>query len=366
MNTLVLDTKYFTFDSFLECLSKNPQEIFTKSNERKWLKIDLISSIDDWQSLFQNYNLEKLGEMYHFQMKNNNSSVEYYIYETEPGLLVFFSMSKRKEYKSTLKSFIRRTRGMTNMWIPSDAFKDIIDFVKSTYASSYIYSFTSRRPWNSEYPAKIREEENRSIHYTGNDADHSLSEVQEIYGALPTIVDFKIGSDKVRITNDGFILIRGINLKILRIVDEIIHQSIVEPIRLCDISKQVSYKHEKMWNKFKIYELMSGKIIFNTNLNLVTINQLFNDFNGIEMERNERVVDLPNFSFIDTNISEEPLNYSATAVDEDNGIVFGISGNSKQVVLIPKHETAFESFINFYRLINETIDKSPNLCLFNE
>ena len=366
MNTLTLDMEHFTFESFLEQLSKNPGSVFTNPEQRKWLKIDLVTSINEWHGLFKEYGLEKLGEMYHFKMKNNNSAVEYYVYEIKPCLLVFFSMSKREAYKSTLKSFIRRTRGMTNMWLPFDSFKTTVDFVKSKYTSSHIYSFTARRPWSSEYPAKIRGEISRSIHYSGSDADHSLSELQEIYGVLPTIIDFQIGSDKVRITNDGFILIRGINFKILHIVEEIIDQAIVEPIRLGKISKQVSYKQEKMWNKFKISEIMSGKIIFNANPSLVTINQLFQDFNEIEIERNENVIDLPNFSFIDTNISEEPLNYSATAVDEDNGNVFGISGNSKHVILVPKHETTFESFINFYRLINETIDKSSNLCLFNE
>ena len=363
MNTLALDTKCFTFDSFLECLSKNPQEIFTKSNERKWLKIDLISSIDDWQSLFQNYNLEKLGEMYHFQMKNGNSTVEYYVYEIKKGLLIFLSMSRRDAYKSTLKSFIRRTRGITNMYLSFDSFESTIDFISSRYNST-IYSFTARHNEYSKHHAKIRNNINRSMRYTGSDADYALGELKENYGVTPTIIDFKIKSNKIRITNNGFILIRDFNLANLRIVAEIIDHAIAEPLRLLNISKQILYTSEKKWNNFNISKLMSGKIIFNTTLDRITMDQFFQNYDiSDQIDEN---TDLPKFSFIDMNLSEEPFTYSATAVDEDKGIVFGISGNSKQLILVPRHETTFESFINFYRLVNEIVDKSSNFHLFNE
>ena len=251
------------------------------------------------------------------------------------------------------------------MWLPFDSFRTTIDFIKSHYSAN-IYSFTARRLWSSKYPAKIRGEVSRSIRYSGGDADYSLNELREIYGVLPTMIDFQIGSDKIRITNDGFILIRNINLEILRVVEEIIDQAIAEPIRLRDVSKQVSYKSEKKWNKFKISKLMSGKIIFNAGPSTDIIDQLFRASNDEEIDHVEENTDLPRFSFIDTNLSDDPLNYSATAVDEDKGTVFGISGNSNHLILVPKHKTTFESFVNFYRLINETIDESSNLYLFND
>ena len=363
MKSLALDTKHFTFDSFLECLSKNPQDIFTKSNERKWLKIDLISSIDDWQSLFQNYNLEKRGEMYYFQMDNDNSMVEYYVYEIKKGLLIFLNMSGRDAYKSTLKSFIRHTRGITNMFFSFDSFESIINFIRSHYNST-IYSFTARRNGFSKHHAKIRNNISRSIRYTGSDADYSLGELKENYGVAPTIIDFKIESNKIRITNDGFILIRDFNLVNLRIVAEIIDHAIAEPLRLLNISKQILYTSEEKWNNFEISKLMSGKITFNTTLDTTIINQFFQNYDI--SDQTDENTDLPKFSFIDTNLSEEPFTYSATAVDEDKGIIFGISGNSQQLILVPRHETTFESFINFYRLVNEIVDKSSNFNLFNE
>ena len=339
--------------------------IFQEPEQRNWLKIDLVTAKDNWQQLFREHNMEKRGEVYYLKMPINDHSVEYYIYEIKNGLLMFFSLSKREEYNSTLKPFIKRAHGMTNMWFPFKSFKTTIDFIMSRYSAN-IYSFTARRSLLSRYPGKIRNDTSRSIRYSGDDADQSLDELGEVYGVIPTTIDFKIESDKIRIKNDGYLLIRNITLKILRIVEEIIDQAIAEPIRLREISKQVSYTFESKWHEFTISKLMSGKIVFNTNLDTPLVHQLFHSPIDDDMGGTEDDVELPKFSFVDTNISEEPLHYSATAVDEDKGTVFGISGNSNRLILVPKHKTAFESFINFYRLINETIDESSDLHLFNE
>ena len=358
--------KTFLFDSFLEALAENPNNIFAVHEQRKWLKIDLMTARDDWQHFFKDYNLEKRGEVYYFQMPINDSSVEYYIHEIQKGLLMLFSLSRREEYNSTLRAFVKHTPGITQMWSPLESFQSTIDFIKSRYSAN-IYSFTARRLWSSKYPAKLRGDMSRSVRYSGEDADYSLIELREIYGVLPTIVDFQIGPDKIRITNDGFFLIRNINRAALRIVEEVVDQAIAEPIRLRNISKQVSYiSQEIKWNEFKISKLMSGRIDFTAKLSGSLIRQLFHGFKDEEMGRTEEGPELPNFSFIDTNLSNDPLHYSATAVDEDKGTMFGISGNDNSLILVPKHRTTFESFINFYRLVNETIDESSNLSLFNE
>ena len=358
-------SRSFSFESFLEQLSENINNIFQESGQRNWLKIDLVTAKDNWQQLFQDYKMETHGDVYYLQMPANDHPVEYYIYEIRDGLLMFFSSSKRKEYDATLKPFIKQAHGMTNMWFPLKSFKSTIDFIISRY-SAYIYSFRAHRPLRSKYPSRIRESVGRSIRYSGSDADQSLSEFSEIYGVLPTAVDFQIQSSKIRITNNGFILIRNVNLKILRIVEEIIDRAIIEPTRLRNISKQVLYTSESKWHEFTISKLMSGKIIFNANLDILPILQLFRNPDDDSMGEIEEDAELPRFSFIATNISEKPLSYSATVVDEDKGTVFGISGNSNNLILIPGHKTAFESFINFYRLINETIDESSNLHLFND
>ena len=358
-----MDQKYTSFESFLEQLAENPDIVFENSQRKNWLKVDLLVADSNWQKLFHDYNLVKHGELYYFQMKNDKVA-EYYVYEIKEGILVVLSMSNRDEYKSTLQSFIKKTRGINPAWIPANSFRETIDFIQSNYRSK-IYSFTSRRSIHSKHSAKIRGDFNRSMRYSGNDADDAINELKELYGVTPTIVDFNIESKKIRITNDGFILIRKFNLRLLHMVVEIIDRAISDSIELRKISKQISYQEKETWNSFDVTKLISGKIVFNGNPDTMLISRLFKDYNDIDLNTDKNT-ELPKFSFINSNLSEKPLNYSAIAVDEEKGIIFGISGNSKQLVLVPKHKTSFESFINFYRLINETVDESSNLQLFNE
>ena len=364
-------TENYTIDSFLEKVSANPYEIFQQDEQRPWLKVYLMIANDDWQEIFQSYNLKKMGEMYQFKMhygSDNEDATDYYVYELEKGLLMFFTMSKREEYNKTLERLVKRNKGITPMWLPPKMFEEIISFIVSTYEAN-IYAFTSRRAWSSQHPAKIRHDFSRLIHYSGDDAGYSLKEMKEMYGVLPSSVDLNIDGNKIRITNDGLFLIRNIDRRMLRIIEEVIEKSIVEQRRLRYVSKHVSQKLTPLiigGNKFNIVSLMSGKILFSAKLDTYMIDKLFDSFQDEEYGHTEEGLQLPNFSFMDTNVKEGSVTYSATVTDEDKGTIFGISGNEQNMILIPKHNTTFESFINFYRLVNEMIDDSSTMQLFSE
>jgi hypothetical protein len=360
---------YHTFESFLEDLGANPEKIF-HNDERKWLKIYLMIADDNWQTLFLKFNPIKLGQIYYLKMPfgDEGNSVDYYIHEIEKGLLMFFTPSKREEYNQTLLQFVKQCLGVTQMWLPPSIFDEILNYIISTYQAK-IYSFTARRPWSSKFPAKIRADFSRLIHYSGDDAGYALKELKDFYGVLPTIVDFKIGSDKIRVSNDGLFFLKGIDKRMLRMVDEVVDRVIAEQRRLRNVSKQVSYTKESVQyenNIIEISSLMSGKVVFNTKLNPVLLEQLFKSFKDEEFGRSEEGLSVQDFSFIGANIRENSMSYSATVYDEDKGTIFGISGNQDTMILIPKHNTTFESFINFYRMLNENIDNSSNLYLFSE
>ena len=175
-------TENYTIDSFLEKVSENPYEIFPQDEQRPWLKVYLMVADDDWQEIFQYYDLKKMGEMYQFKMhygSDNEDATDYYVYELEKGLLMFFTMSKREEYSQTLERLVKRSKGITSMWLSPKTFEEIINFIVSTYKAN-LYAFTSRRPWSSKYPAKLRHDFSRLIHYSGDDAGYSLKEMKEM------------------------------------------------------------------------------------------------------------------------------------------------------------------------------------------
>lgn len=362
--------KEYSLDSFLEDVAEKPNEVFGEQDQSYTIKIYLMIADDDWINIFQKFKPEKMGEVYKFKMPfgDDQNPVIYYIHELENGLLMFITSSKRDEYAHTLKRFVRKTHGITEMWLPPNTFEEIINYVKSKYDAN-IYSFTARRTWSSKFPSKIREDFSRLIRYSGDDAGYSLKEMRDMYGVLPTMIDCNIEGDKLRISNEGLFFLRSINRKILRIVEEIVYQVLSEQRRLRSVSKQVITKKESMQfgdHTVKVSKLMSGKIQFSTKLDAYIIDKLFNSFQDSDYGHSEEGLDLPHFSFIDSNVREGSLTFSATVIDEDKGTIFGISGNENSMTLIPKHNITFESFLNFYRLVNQTIDESSNIQLFSE
>ena len=233
----------YTLDSFLEEISANPSNVFpTDDDQRRLIKVYLMTASDNWLDMFSSYGTTKLGDMIHFKMPfgDNSDKVDYYAHEIEKGLLMFFTSSKREEYTKTLRNFVRHNAGINNMWLPPSSFDDVINYIKQKYDAT-IYSFTAKRTWSSKHPSEIRPEFNRLIHYAGDDAGYSLKELRKQYGVLPTLIDFKIDSDKIRFTNDGLILIKTVNRKMLRLVIEVVDQVLAEQRRLRNVSQQVDY-----------------------------------------------------------------------------------------------------------------------------
>ena len=370
LNDMTVINQEYSLDSFLEAVAERPNEVFGEQDQSHTIKIYLMIADDNWIHIFQKYNPEKMGDIYKFKMPfgDDQNPVIYYLHELENGLLMFITSSKRDEYAQTLKRFVRKTHGITEMWLPPNTFEEVISYVKSKYDAN-IYSFTARRTWSSKYPSKVREDFSRLIRYSGDDAGQSLKEMRDMYGVLPTMVDCNIEGDKLRISNDGFFFLRSINKKILRIVEEIVFQVLSEQRRLRSVSKQVITKRESIQfgdHTVKVSRLMSGKIQFSTQLDAYIIDKLFNNFQDSDYGHSEEGLEPSHFSFIDSNVREGSVTFSATVIDEDKGTIFGISGDANSMILIPKHNTTFESFLNFYRLVNQTIDESSNIQLFSE
>ncbi|MDE2588496.1 MAG: hypothetical protein KGL95_02365, partial [Patescibacteria group bacterium] len=118
--------------------------------------------------------------------------------------------------------------------------------------------------------------------------------------------------------------------------------------------------------KIDVSSITAGKIVFNKNLTAPLLDQLFSKFQDPEFGRSEEEEEYSDFSFIDPNVNENGLSYSATIIDEDKGTIFGLSGDESNMILVPKHRITYESFINFYRFVNESIDESSVLHLFSE
>lgn len=364
--------KDYSLDSFLEYVVDHKEEVFAN---RKWLKIFLVYSTRSWRDIFEKkFKMTSYGDMYHIAFNSNEddetSLIDYYIYELASGLLMFFTSSRREDYEHTLKNFIKNTRGISESWLRPRIFDDVKDYIVSNH-SAIIYRFISRRNRYSNVISTFRPDYDRRISYSGEDAKDVLKEIKELYGAQPVSIDFKIGDEKFQINNNGMFLLRTITRRTVGIIKEVTDKVITEQLLLRNRSERfnTNFKSIHVGNKeVKVSRILAGKIIFsNRKLDKLLIEQMFKEAATYELGKYEDDEIFGEFSFIDTFVTEEKtLSFSAIVVDEMKGTIFGLSGSETEVVLVPKHDTTFESFLRFYQMMVENFDNTATLTTFSE
>lgn len=361
----------YSIETFLQYLVENTQELFTRK-ERKWLKVYLIFVQSDWLNLFRQFRPEKFGDIVHLSTEADSpTSIDFYVFERAPGLLMFFTSSTEDDYEKSLKRFIDSTRGITEMWIPPERIERAKTHILSKY-SGKIYRFIGRRNTITPTPARVRPEFRRRINYSGADAEETLKEMEQMYGILPISIEFSLGEDSLKITNDGLFVLRTINEKTLQIMLDVVHIMLGEQLALKSITQNVSAKTEiiRIGEKdFRVPEISAARIHLRTqNLNAVLVERLFGQREQLFEDESlpAQASLISEFSFVDTTVLEGSLQFSGTVVDEFKGTVFGLSGGESEILLIPKHYTTFESFVRFYRMVVEDIDKDAELSLLSE
>ncbi|MGA2785111.1 MAG: hypothetical protein ABSF09_10485 [Candidatus Bathyarchaeia archaeon] len=360
----------YNLQSFLEYVTDHTGELFARE-ERKWLKVYLIFVQVDWMKLFKEFKPEKFGDFVHVPMGTEGSTIDFYAYEYAPGLLMFFTSSTEENYERSLKRFIDSTRGITEMWIPPARFEEAKAHILSKY-NGEIYKFIGRRTAITKIPARRRPEYQRRISYSGLDAHETLKEVKEMYGVLPISIEFVVGQDKFKITDDGLFVLRTINPRTLQIMLDVVNIILGKQLHFEKVTKGVSANVELVQigeKEFRIPEIVAAKIVLKTQaLNAVLVERIFGEREDI-VEDDVLPAQRPwsdEFSFVDKTILEGSLSFSGTVIDEYKGTIFGLSGGENEILLIPKHHTTFESFVRFYRMIVEKIDDEAELSLLSE
>ena len=361
----------YSIESFLEYLVANRDKVFRAKGERKWLKTHLLYVQNGWQNIFKKYSLESWGEIWHFSIPENATSVvDFYAYQWNENLLACFTASTQETYENTLLRVVSVTRGISEAWIKPDVFEQLKNYMLDKYHAS-IYHFISTRSRSSNTLPKVqRPDFNRRLNYSGEDAGEVLKETQTLYGTLPKTIDFNVLEDKVQLNRNGLIVMRDVNLRTTGIIREVTDRVLSEQNELLKTSEKLQTSITPIGEGEHIIQvptLIAGKISFIGSKFDTLQAEILLGHHEEEKETEEyegEQLEGFNFSFIDTYITDTM--YSATAVDEQKGTVFGLSGDSGQIVLVPKHRTTFESFVRFYVEILESFDRSAVLTTFGE
>ena len=371
---------HYTLETFVEYIIDNLEEVFEGRKERKTLKAYLIYVIKDWKTIFSGLKSVTLGDIVRISFESfrnaeiDEPSTDFYIYEWMPGLLLMFTSSTKEEYENTLKHFISSTRGITGSWIKPSLLDEMKNYLIDKYDAK-VYRFIARRYRYWKYAARIRPDYDRRLSYSGEDANQTLREVQDLYGMIPSSLDIRIQDWKMQINRNGLFVIRQVNRKTVGILQELIERIATEQIRIRNTSEKfnVQTKHISAGTEqIRIPRITAGKITLpKTILSQLMINRMFHPSDPYEIGESEKEDEEmkqieKEFSFVDTYVREGPLIFAATVVDENKGTVFGISGSDREMAIIPKHRITFESFIRFYDLVALNFDYDANLTLFSE
>jgi hypothetical protein len=336
----VPDNQY-TLETFVEYIVDNVEEGFEERKERKTLKAYLLYVAKDWKAIFSGLKSVALGDIVRISFNGYESNeidepfTDFYIYQWMPGLIVMFTSSTREEYEKTLKHFISHTRGITKSWIRPSLLDQMKNYLIENY-DARVYRFIARRYRYWKYPARIRPDYDRRLNYTGEDANQTLKEVQDLYGMIPSSIDIRTSNWKMQINRNGLFVIRQVNRKTFGILLELIERIVAEQVRIRNTSEKFNVETRKIstgTEVIRIPRITAGKITLpNTILNQVMITRMFNpseiyDVGQSETEDEEIGEIEREFSFVDTYVREDPLVFTATVVDEDKGTVFGISGS---------------------------------------
>lgn len=361
MSGFVLKVPYgnYTFDSFLECLRRNCETVFGEEEKKKWFKVHtVLHTLKDWKrGIFSESEVRDFGDVAEITIVREGNFEEegkeevFYGVEYEPGLVLFFTSAILEGYEKTLERRIDRTRGATQAWISSTLFQMVWQSILE-HNGGYVHRFTSRRGPLDNTPALTRPSYERRINYTGEDGTQAVKELQTQYGVSPESMYLMIRPDlQVQITNRGFFSAKAASPMGLDILLQFLDLTTGE---LLESRRETARIRFDVLNAHgdsslpHVASITAGRITLHGSLLTADLVREF-------FAKSEE------FSFLDTYLEEGSLGASATVVDEIKGSVFDISMTEKEVTLVPKYNTTFESFFLFFRSVAEQLDEGATL-----
>lgn len=356
-----IEERPYSKEEFKNYLLKYSKQIFEVEERKSWLKIySLLVADDSWKSnLFSEGEIQQFGDIFKVKLdetdeEGNRKENVYYIYEEQKGLLLLYTNANKADYEKSLGMRIESRKGVARMWISPILFRNFWNGILED-TKGYIYNFRSNRGFINEFSARIRPNFERRIIYSGKDANQSLEELTELYGIAPYAISIMASENlKLKITNDGLYSAQEASTEALQLFYK--HLEIIKKpvLSMSNISKSFNFNFiEESETKLKIPSIKAGVIkLISTEIDGETVKELTKK--------------LENFSFIDKHTETGSLSFTATVIDEIKGSVFDISASGTQILIVPKVRSTFESFIEFYKGIVETIDESAELSLVKE
>ena len=318
--------------------------------------VEVISLLKDkgFESETYKDGLAKLTTSYYDSHTKETLVINYYLSMDEStGLLVFFSDANKQIIRATLyKNFVEVVRGVYYAWINPIKFQELTSEILNTYKDSTIDFFiTKRKPTYKSY-ARIRPYEERSINYHGSDGREALDEFKQVYGMLPTLIEFVIpGRIKFKIDVQGIFTFSGGDIQLLNKQVQLLIDEILNEKKILDQSKFEFIKIKTLKNKdFFVPDIKQWAIHFSKPIEYEDVSEILKDL----------AVDA-HFIEIDNTVLKGSLFWSATLLDSEKNTLMSIKCNGNQLFVLPKGDESFDSFSRFFKFFAENIDEQAKM-----
>ncbi|WP_127341327.1 hypothetical protein [Halorubrum sp. 48-1-W] len=193
-----------------------------------------------------------------------------------------------------------------------------------------------------------RPEFKRREEYSGDDAAQTLEEAKMDYGITPTKLEFEIPTKaSFTLGNEGGIVMNKGDAEFF--FNDIVIDMAVS--RVAEMNEQIQSSKLDVIEKegVEVFEKQSLEIKLN---------------NGLDYEdADDLITSLKEEDFYPYNTSAEKgsLLLTSRVIDEENGGMFSLTTDGRQMSVLPKHGSSFDSVMRFYRFVVENFDSNAHL-----
>ena len=357
---IIIPDGRFSRESFQHYLIENYHALFLPGKKRKWIKIHGVRvKPDEWKDMLGRYLIRELGDVWHIglpifgnEQPNGRERVDFYICNYSPELLLFYTASTNWEYERSLRKLTDETLGLGRMWIGPKRFEDLVLHFMDRFNPT-LERFIARRTQRDTLDAKLRPEMDRRVNWTAMDSFDTLWELRDLYGVRPTSVVMRMHGGKIQLNNDGMFVITRATRDMFAAFEDamsLLKEEQVSYARTSQKMELVSQTIRTDAGEIVVPKLTSGTILLQKmKLDSAVI---------------KKIESSAKFDFVESSPVEGSFSWVSTAIDKDKKSVFGINSNDTTINLVPRFNTTFESFLDFYRQILEEVDPTAKFQIF--
>lgn len=274
---------------------------------------------------------------------------EYYLhYDAATGLILFYTdMRKTKEIDATVGDMLAEESGVHYLHVGSQLFQTLREAIREeTHAE--VTRFIADRSEDSDYPARIRSDYERTIQYHGDDGLETLAEMETNYGVRPRNITFNITNvAKFRVLRDGvFALTDG---DVSRFFDY---------IELC-ITEALEVKEAFDASSF---EMLSTTESLSVPTSDPAVIHLGNPLAYSEVEEIKSKMEDEDYLLVDSFKQEGSVYFTTKVIDMKKDTKFRIRASDDVIRVFPQEaEENVGSFLRFHEFVQNNIDPNTSV-----